>query len=368
MESAPPTLPEQIRPFGSLPDGREAQLITLTNAQGLTASVTNFGAALVSVLTPDRNGTLADITLGYDSVAGYASSANPYFGATVGRFGNRIASGTLTIGDEFLQLATNNEPGGKPCHLHGGTVGFTRKLWEIVSVDSTRVELRYLSPDGDDGYPGALDTRVTYHLTDDNELIWEATATTDRTTVVNLVHHSYWNLSGDPQRDIHDHLLRLHASHYLPTDAGLIPTGEIRPVRGTPLDFTQTTAIGDRIDDDFTCLQFANGYDHAWVLDGDETADVFPAAVLHHPETGRTIEVFTNQPAVQVYCGNFLSPECFQPPHQTGKGGVSYPFRSGVCLETENFPDAPNQPDFPSPFLHPGETYRHIEVHRFSTR
>lgn len=367
-ESPARPVSENIRPFGSLADGREASLITLTNAHGITASITNFGAALVSVITPDRDGNCADITLGYDSVAGYESDSNPYFGATVGRFGNRIASGTLTIGGEFLQLATNNEPGGIPCHLHGGTVGFTRKLWDIVEADRSRVVLRYLSPDGDDGYPGNLETYVTYTLTDDNELIWEATATTDRTTVVNLVHHSYWNLSGDLERDIHDHELLVNATRYLPTDAGLIPTGERRPVEGTPLDFRSPATIGERIDDDFACLDVANGYDHAWVLDGYGECELYPAATLHHAGTGRTIEVLTNQPAVQVYCGNFLSPECFSPPHQTGKGGVSYPFRSGVCLETENFPDAPNKPDFPSPFLEPGETYRHVEVHRFSVR
>ena len=368
MTTSSASLSADIRSFGTLADGREASLVTLRNSHGLVATLTNFGAALVSLHAPDREGQLADITLGYDSVSGYASASNPYFGATVGRFGNRIASGTLTIGDEFLQLATNNHPGGIPCHLHGGAVGFSRKLWEIIEADGSRVVFRYLSHDGDDGYPGTLDSYVTYTLTEDDELIWEATATTDRTTVINLVHHSYWNLSGNPQSDIHDHQLQVRASHYLPTDAGLIPTGERRSVAGTPLDFLRPTAIGERIDDDFACLQFANGYDHAWVLDDYENEDLFPAATLHHPATGRTLEVFTNQPAVQVYCGNFLSAECFQPPHLTGKGGVAYPFRSGVCLETENFPDAPNQPTFPSPYLEPGETYRHIEIHRFSAK
>ncbi|GAA5481849.1 aldose epimerase family protein [Haloferula sargassicola] len=357
-----------LRSFGKLSDGLEAKLVTLRNSHGLTASITNFGAALVGVLTPDRDGEFADITLGYDTAAGYETDSNPYLGATVGRFGNRIASGTLTIDGQFHQLATNNEPGGIPCHLHGGTVGFSRRLWDILEASETRVVLRYDSPDGDEGYPGALTATVTYELSDENELIWEATATTTRITIVNLVHHSYWNLSGNPEKDILDHELRLAASRYLPTDDGLIPTGELKRVEGTPLDFREARRIGDRINEDHPCLKRASGYDHAWILDKACGGNPVFAAEVHHPATGRTIEIFTNQPAIQVYSGNFLSAECFRLPHQGGKGGIAYPFRSGLCLETENYPDAPNKPHFPSPLLHPGETYRHIEVHRFSVK
>lgn len=355
-----------IRPFGNLTDGSAAELITLRNSNGLTASITNFGATLVRVHTPDREGNLADITLGYDSAAGYQCDTNPYLGATVGRFGNRIASGTLTVEGEFLQLATNNEPGGIPCHLHGGTVGFSRRLWEIVEATDTRVVLRYDSPDGDEGYPGSLSTLVTYTLNENDELVWEAVATTDRTTIVNLVHHSYWNLSGDLSSTILDHELQVHASRYLPTDDGLIPTGELRAVEGTPLDFRSVHRVGARIEEDHACLKRAKGYDHAWALDAVDGDHVSLAARLHHPESGRTLEILTNQPAIQVYTGNFLSESCFTKPHHPGKAGISYPFRGGICLETENYPDAPNKPHFPCPFLRPGETYRHIEVHRFS--
>ncbi|MCU0795440.1 MAG: galactose mutarotase [Akkermansiaceae bacterium] len=353
--------------FGTLPCGREASLIELTNRHGLRARITNLGATLVGMEVPDRDGRMADVTLGYDSAADYLSPANPYLGATVGRFGNRIAHGRFTLDGNLYQLALNNAPGGIPSHLHGGDGGFHRKLWEIVSHGPSEVRMRLVSPDGDDGYPGELEVEVLYALNDDNELIWQATANSRAATVLNLVHHSYWNLSGNPMAPVLDHELSLRASRYLPTDPGLIPTGELRSVADTPLDFTSTHRIGERIDGDFPCLGYGAGYDHAWVLD-DGTDESQVAATFHHPESGRTLEILTNQPAIQVYAGNFLGPECFGGDHPAGKSGQIYPRRSGLCLETENFPDAPNHPHFPSAVLRPGETYRHIEIHRFSVR
>ncbi|MFM2241155.1 MAG: hypothetical protein RLZ97_10 [Verrucomicrobiota bacterium] len=361
----PSTATPAVRPFGTLPCGREASLVELTNAHGLRARITNLGATLVGMMVPDRDGRFEDVALGYDSAADYLSPANPYFGATAGRFANRIAHGRFSLDGKTYQLALNNEPGGIACHLHGGDGGFHRKLWEIVSLSPSEVTLRLVSPDGDDGYPGEVTAHIRYHLTDSNELIWEATATTGAPTVINLVHHTYWNLSGNPLVPIIDHDLTLRASRYLPTDPGLIPTGELRGVSGTPLDFTTTHAIGARIEEDFICLKYGFGYDHAWVIDdgADESTVI---ATLHHPASGRTLEILTNQPAIQVYVGSFLAEEGFRGANPPGKEGLAYPSRAGVCLETENFPDAPNHPHFPSAVLRPGETYRHIEVHRFS--
>lgn len=350
-----------VKYFGTLPDGRETLLYRLKNKHGMAAEVSDFGATLVSLTAPDRQGALADITLGYDSVAGYASPGNPYFGATAGRCGNRIAHGRFSLDGKTYQLATNNDPGGIPCHLHGGNVGFNQRLWTVRQSSQASITLEYISSDGEEGYPGTLTTTVTYTLTDANELIWEATATTDAPTIINLVHHTYWNLSNHPGSPINDHILQLHADCYLPTNAGLIPTGELAPVAGTPLDFTRATIIGDRIEADFEALKLANGYDHCWVLTQPDPAGLAPVATVREPQSGRVLELFSNQPAVQFYAGNFLDGTI------TGKGGITYRQRTGLCLETENFPDASNQPNFPSAILRPGETYRHKMLHRFST-
>jgi aldose 1-epimerase len=321
--SSPATVREEV--FGKMPDGREAKIFTLTNQSGLKARVTEYGAILVSMETPDKSGKLADITHGYDDLAGWLTNTS-YFGATVGRFGNRIKDGRFTLDGKEYAIAKNNEPGGIPCHLHGGIVGFDKVLWSGKPTDSNRVEFTYLSKDGEEGYPGNLTVKVTYTLTAENELKWEASATTDAPTILNVVHHSYWNLSGDPQTSINDHLLQLNAPGYLPTDAGLIPTGEIAPVAGTPMDFTKPMVIGERVEADFEALKFGGGYDHAWVL--EKTTGVRLAAKL--------------------------------------KGGVKYAQRSALCLETEGFPDSPNKPSFPSPVLRPGETYKHVMIHKFS--
>ncbi|MEM9282607.1 MAG: aldose epimerase family protein [Verrucomicrobiota bacterium] len=350
--------------FGIMPDGREAKIWTLTNASGMEAKVTEYGAILVSLTSPDRDGNFKDVTHGYDTLEGWLTNTS-YFGATVGRFGNRIAHGKFTLDGKEYQLATNNDPGGIPCHLHGGLKGFDKVLWkgEAFEEEGSRgVSLSYVSADGEEGYPGELTVKVTYTLTDANELAWEAEATTDAPTVLNIVHHSYWNLSGDPTTSINDHKLTLHADHFLATDAGLIPTGEEVPVTGTPMDFTQATLISKRVEAEFEALELGAGYDHAWVLSGKKDGELTKAARLLDPETGRVMEISTNQPAIQFYGGNFLDGTV------TGKGGVVYEHRTALCLETENYPDAPNNPKAPSAVLRPGDTYYHKMVHTFSVK
>jgi len=350
--------PIETARYGTLPDGREARIFTLTNSHGLRARVTEYGAILVSMEVPDKDGKPADVTLGYDTLEGWISNTS-YFGSTVGRFGNRIAHGRFTLDGKEYQLATNNSPGDIPCHLHGGKQGFDKVLWRGEADEKNNaVIFTYVSKDGEEGYPGTLSVKVTYTLTNDNELKWDAEATTDAPTVINLVHHSYWNLTGDPRKSINDHELVLHADEYLPTNAGLIPLGTKAPVAGTPMDFRKPTAIGARVGDDFEALKLGGGYDHAWVLQPGK--EVRPAARLRDPVSGRAMEILTDQPGIQFYGGNFLDGTV------TGKGGVVYPHRSGLCLETENFPDAPNQSTFPSAVLRPGETYRHRMIHRFA--
>lgn len=348
--------------YGKMPDGREVKIYTLTNSSGMEAKVTEYGAILVSLKVPDKEGKLADITHGYDTLEGWLGNSS-YFGATVGRFGNRIANGKFTLDGKDYALLTNNDPGGLPCALHGGKEGFCKKLWkgEAVSGEgAVGVKLTYISADGEEGYPGELSVEVTYTLTDRNELVWEAKATTKAPTVLNIVHHTYWNLSGDPDTTINDHELTLYADHYLPTNAGMIPTGDKAPVAGTPLDFTEAHVIGERIDADFEALKFGGGYDHAWVIEGTKDGDLVEAARLHDPKSGRVMTLATNQPAVQFYGGNFLDGTT------TGKGGVKYQHRTALCLETENWPDAPNNPKAPNAVLRPGETYHHKMVHAFS--
>lgn len=341
--------------FGQLKDGREVNLFTLTNQNGVTAKVSDFGALLIGVLVPDKNGKLKDLTHGFDDLAGWEENA-PYFGATVGRFGNRIANGKFTLEGTEYNLAKNNEPAGIPCHLHGGLVGFSHQLWSGRIIPNG-VELTYLSKDGEEGYPGDLNVTLTYTLNEDNELTWKAEATTTRATPVNMIHHSYWNLSGDPTTPISNHFLTLHADRYLATDDGMIPTGEQRPVDGTPMDFREPTEMGLRADENYESLKQGNGYDHAWVINGE---GLRLAAKATDPETGRTLEVFTDQPGIQFYAANYLDGTT------PGKGGVKYERRTAFCLETEAFPDGPNKPEFPNCILRPEETYLHTMVHKFS--
>lgn len=343
--------------YGEMPDGREVAIFTLTNKNGLKARLTEYGAILVSMEVPDRQGNVADITHGYDTLDGWLTNTS-YFGATVGRFANRIKDGKFTLDGKPHSLATNNDPGGIPCHLHGGIKGFDKVLWTGQPTSGNGVEFTYLSKDGEEGYPGNLNVKVTYTLTDSNELKWEAKATTDAPTIVNLVHHSYWNLSGNPATTINNHELMLAATHFLPTDIGLIPTGAIAPVAETPMDFTKPRVIGERLETDTEALKFGGGYDHCWVLEKGEGVRL--AARLKDPKSGRVMEISSNQPAIQFYGGNFLDGTI------TGKRGVKYAKRSALCLETEGFPDSPNQELFPSPVLRPGQAYHHVMIHRFS--
>ena len=339
--------------FGNLPDGTPVELYTLNNSFGLRARIMTYGAILVSLEVPDRSGSTADITLGYDSLGGYLE-ATPYFGAIVGRYGNRIGKGRFTLDGVEYTLATNN---GEH-HLHGGLKGFDKVVWQAESLredNAVGVKLSYLSVDGEEGYPGNLSCSVTYLLTEENELKIAYQAATDKTTPLNLTHHSYFNLAGQGKSDILAHELLLTADRYLPVDQGLIPTGEIRDVQGSPFDFTSAHTIGERI------AQVEGGYDHNFVLNSGD-GDLALAAQVLDPESGRVLEIFTTEPGIQFYSGNFLDSTI------TGKLGRVYHQHYGFCLETQHFPDSPHHPHFPSVFLHPGETYSSLTVHRFSTR
>jgi aldose 1-epimerase len=345
--------------YGTLPDGNTASLYTLTNANGLTATLTDFGATLVSLKTPDRDGNFADITIGYDTLEGWVNDGS-YMGASVGRYGNRIANGKFTLGDIEYTLATNNGPH----HLHGGNFGFNKKLWQaelIDAEDGDGVQFTYTSADGEEGYPGQLTTTVTYLLSDNDELIIQFQATTTATTVVNLVHHTYWNLTGDPSQTILDHKLMLLADGYTPTDATGIPNNGIQPVENTPFDFRSATAIGERIDGNHEQLINGKGYDHSWAINGEPNT-LRMAAVAYDPASGRIMQIKTDQPAIQFYTGNYMDGS------STGKGGVPHNLRTGFCLETQVFPDSPNQPDLSNAVLKPGEIYTHTMVHVFKTK
>lgn len=348
--------------FGFMPDGRPVSLFTLSNSAGLVARVSDLGATLVGVECPGRDGRAAEVTHGFDSGEGYLSEENPYFGATVGRFGNRIAEGRFELDGQTHTLAKNNDPGGVLSHLHGGVTGFNKVLWRLVGEPTPEgVTFEYLSPHGEEGYPGTLSVRVAYILNDANELEWRATAkVSDCATVVNMVHHPYWNLSGDPTTTITDHVLTLAASRCLPTTEGLIPTGELVDVRGTPMDFLQPGVIGASIAARTRDLIYAGGYDHCWVLDDPQPAGLAFAARVADPKSGRVLSLHTNQPAIQFYSGNFLDGSV------AGRSGLLYGSRTALCLETENLPDAPNQSGFPSAVLRPGESYTHRLVYGFS--
>lgn len=359
--SSPNTLPSEgqnaikSQPYGTLKDGREVTLFTLQNKNGITAKVMNFGATLTSLLVPDKNGTTSDLVLGFDIFEDWLSN-QPYFGSTVGRYGNRIAGGQFHLDHKQYSLAKNNEPAGVPCHLHGGLVGFSHVLWD-AQVIPHGVQFHYHSKDGEEGYPGDLKVIVNYTLNEENELVWQAQATTNQATPVNLIHHSYWNLSGEPASSIKNHLLTINADRYLPTGADLIPTGELQPVTGTPMDFRKPKKIGTQIQEDFPALLHGNGYDHSWVLNGQ---GMRLAAQATEPVSGRSLEIFTEQPAVQFYTANYLDGI------QTGKNGLQYKSRTAFCLETGAFPNSPNSPEFPNCILRPEETYQHTMKHKFS--
>jgi len=343
----------KISPYGTAPDGTKCSLYTLVNAQGVKAVLTDFGAILVALEVPDRKGAAADITLGYDTLEGWVKDSS-YFGATVGRCGNRIAKAKFTLdGKEYVLAANDGEN-----HLHGGVKGFNKVVWKakpVTTPGARGVEFSYLSKDGEEGYPGNLACTVTYMLTDAGELSISYGATTDKATPINLTHHSYFNLAGQGAGDVLGHELMLAADRYTPVDAGLIPTGELAPVKGTPMDFTTATAIGARID------QVPGGYDHNYVLTSGG-GKLSLAARVYEPTSGRVMEISTTEPGIQFYSGNFLNGSV------VGRGGKRYQKHYGFCLETQHFPDAPNKPAFPSVILRPGERYTHVTVHKFSTR
>jgi aldose 1-epimerase len=341
--------------FGQLPDGTAVESFTLRNAHGIEVKAITYGAIITSIRVPDRGGRFDDIVLGYDDLAGYLSKPS-YFGAVVGRYGNRIARGRFTLDGKTYTLATNNGPN----HLHGGRKGFDKVAWKgepASGAGTTSVTFRYTSRDGEEGYPGTLDARVTYVLTDRDELSFEYAATTDKPTVVNLTQHSYFNLSGG-STDILGHELTIDADRYTPVDATLIPTGQLASVQGTPFDFRRATAIGARIGQDDEQLRHGGGYDHNFVINRHGEGLVH-AARLVDPRSGRTLDVQTTEPGVQFYSGNFLDGSI------TGKGGIVYKKRWALCLETQHFPDSPNQPAFPSTVLRPGKEYRSKTVLTF---
>lgn len=352
-------MPEITRTgWGALPSGEEIDLFTLRNGNGIEAAITNYGGRLVTLKTPDRNGRFDDIVLGFDDLDGYLNK-NPYFGALVGRYANRIANAEFTLEGKTYKLARNNGSNS----LHGGLMGFDKVAWtanQTTAAHGPALQLNYISADGEEGYPGRLTTTVTYALTDDDELRIDYAATTDKPTVLNLTNHSYFDLAGQRAENILDHIVTIAADRFTPVNANLIPTGELRSVKGTPFDFTQPTRAGERIDSNDEQLKYGKGYDHNFVLNRGGAGLSF-AARAHHPGSGRTLEVSTTQPGMQFYTGNHLAESLVR-----GKGGIVYGFRSGFCFETQHFPDSPNQPNFPSTELKPGEQYAQTTVFRFS--
>jgi aldose 1-epimerase len=347
--------------FGSTKGGEAVEIYTLRNRRGAEARVMTYGATLVSLKVPDRAGRFEDVTLGFDSLAAYEGDTH-YMGQVIGRYANRIARGRFTLNGVEYRLAVNNGEN----HLHGGLRGFDKVVWKARPL-STRtgsaVEMTYVSKDGEEGYPGTLTVRVAYTLTEANDLRIEYSATTDRDTVVNLTNHAYFNLGGHGSGDILSHLLTLNADRFTPTDAGSIPTGELRPVAGTPFDFRRATAIGARIGQDEEQLKFGSGYDHNFVVGGRAGA-LRLAARASEPKSGRVMEVWTTEPGVQLYTGNFLFPGG----EGAGKGGAVYRRRYGFCLETQHFPDSPNRPAFPSTVLRRGGRFRSTTVYKFSSQ
>jgi aldose 1-epimerase len=342
--------------FGKTKEGAPVQIFTLTNAHGMEAKIMTYGGIVVSLKTPDRNGAMADIVLGFDSLKEYEENNSPYFGALIGRYGNRIGHARFSLDGKEYTLEKNNGENT----LHGGSHGFDTKVWKPKQLPDGGLELTYVSPDGEEGFPGTLTLVATYHLTAANELKIDYAATTDKPTVVNPTNHSYFNLKGAGNADILGHVVTIYASRFTPVDAGLIPTGELRPVAGTPFDFTKPTAVGARIGQPDQQLKFGNGYDHNWVLDSGG-GKLALAAKVEEPTTGRVLEVLTTEPGVQFYTGNFLDGTL------KGKGGKVYAQRYGLALETQHFPDSPNQPSFPSTTLRPGQEFHSQTVYRFST-
>ena len=355
-----PDPPFTLTPLAQTPDGKLVERLTMRNGKGVEMTVLTYGGAITSLRTPDRTGAFDDIVLGFDDLPGYLQTGNPFFGCLIGRYGNRIAKGRFSLDGTTYTLATNNGPN----HLHGGLKGWDKVVWSadpFHNASGVGVTLRYTSADGEEGYPGTVKAEVTYTLNDRNELIVDYAATTDRPTVINLTQHSYFNLAGAKADDILGHELHLNADRYTPVDATLIPTGQIAPVEGTPLDFRTPTPIGARINDGHEQMTFGLGYDHNFVLNR-QGGGLSLAARVVEPQSGRTMEITTTEPGIQFYSGNFLDGTL------TGKGGRVYKHRSGFCLETQHYPDSPNHANFPSTVLRPGEQYRTQTVFTFGVK
>ncbi|HSE32881.1 MAG TPA: aldose epimerase family protein [Pyrinomonadaceae bacterium] len=345
--------------FGKTADGESVELFTLSNRNGMEAKITNYGGIVVSLTAPDRNNQYGDVVLGFNDLDSYLKG-HPYFGCIIGRYGNRIAKGRFLLNGVAYKLAVNNGPN----HLHGGIKGFDKVVW-MARPSTTKtgalLSLTYLSKDGEEGYPGNLNARVVYTLTNRNELRIDYFASTDKDTIVNLTNHSYFNLAGEGNGDILNHQLTLNSNRFLPTDATSIPTGELRNVRGTPFNFLVPKSVGERIEQDDQQIQFGSGYDHTWIVNG-RMGVLRQAASVYESTTGRVMEVWTSEPGVQFYTGNFLDGTL------TGKSGKTYPRRSAFCLETQHYPDSPNQPKFPTTTLRKGAKYRSTTIYRFSAR
>ena len=346
--------------YGVMPDGTVVSQYTLINTKGMSAVIINYGGIVTHLKVPDREGKLGDIVLGYDKLEDYIAN-NPYFGALIGRYGNRIAKGQFSIDGKKCQLAANNGPNA----LHGGLKGFDKVVWEAtagVTSDGPALTLKYRSKDGEEGYPGNLAVTAVYTLTEDNGLKVEFKATTDKPTVCNLTHHSYFNLKDAGKSKILDHQVTINADKFNPVDSTLIPTGELRPVANTPFDFRKPHTIGERIAADNEQLKFGAGYDHNWILNKDTAGALSLVATVYEPASGRVMEVLTTEPGLQFYVGNFLDGS------NVGKGGLAYQHRTGFCMEPQHYPDSPNQPSFPSTVLRPGQTFENTIIYRFSTK
>jgi aldose 1-epimerase len=347
------------QPFGTTKDGVAIERYTLKNSHGMEVDVITWGAIVQRIVVPDRTGASSDVALGFDTLEGYLGQ-HPYFGAIVGRYGNRIANATFTLNGKKYQLAANNGPNS----LHGGLKGFDKRVWKarpLAASAGQAVELTYVSQDGEEGYPGTLTTKVTYTLTEANELRIDYHLTTDADTVANVTNHSYFNLAGQGTGDVLKHEVRIQADRFTPVNATLIPTGELRPVQGTPFDFRAPTAIGARIDKTDEQITYGKGYDHNWVLDG-HAGTLRQVVRVTEPTSGRILEVSTTEPGVQFYTGNFLDGTI------KGKGGAVYRHRFGFCLETQHFPDSPNLPSFPSVVIKPGQPFTSTTVYMFSAK
>ena len=349
----------QKESFGEI-DGKAIYIYTLRNSNNIEMKITTYGGIVTSLKLPDKNGDMGDVVLGYNDLNDYIKN-NPYFGAIIGRYGNRIGNAKFTLNGQEYTLAKNDGEN----NLHGGVKGYDKVIWEaepITGEDSISLKLHYLSKDGEEGFPGNLDVNVIYTLTNENTFRIDYTATTDRSTIVNLTHHTYWNLAGDGSGSILQHELMMNANNFTPVDEGLITTGEIISVMGTPMDFRKPTAIGDSIKSNYKQLKYAGGYDHNWVLNDFNEEKINFAASVYEPTSGRVMEIFTTEPGLQFYSGNFLDGSI------VGKDGNNYEFQSGFCLETQHYPDSPNKPEFPAVTLMPGETYSSTTIYKFSTK